>query len=205
MSIWDNFIGASVVFKIKTAPTNSVFWEKEKTFPLLFIKHKTNPQFTLGVSAGIQQGIGEVICHYLSTLRFIATGLLLDTRLRKPLPQDLKDFFHLHILDSEQHHCMVQQISHLRSRARLVLILQQCLNQFTCFFTGKYAKGAINKQILTQRQMNEACNYAKSSLFFFFCHTGCLVSWGKWKKNTVTMLRVISCIAPATADLWYQI
>ena len=127
------------------------------------------------LTAGIQQGIGEVICHYLSTLRFIAAGLLRDTRLRKSLPQDLKDFFHLHILDSEQHHCMVQQISHLRSRARLVLILQQCLNQFTCFFTGKYAKGAINKQILTQRQMNEACNYAKSSLFFSSA-TGCLVS-----------------------------
>ena len=87
-----------------------------------------------------RQQIGEVIHHLPITLRFIATGLLLDTRLRKSLPQDLKDFFHLYILDPEQHHSMVQQISHLRSCTRLVLVLEQRLNQFTSFFTGLYAK-----------------------------------------------------------------
>lgn len=56
---------------------------------------------------------GKFIQLYVSTLRFTATGLLLDARLRKSLPEDLQDLFHLHILDSKQHHCMVQQISHL--------------------------------------------------------------------------------------------
>lgn len=111
--IRDSFIYLSVVIKIAT-----------NLFIVVLLGKKENIDATPR-----SRSIANRRSHPLPiTLRFIAASLLLDTRLRKSLPQDLKDFFHLYILDSEQHHSMVQQISHLRSCTRLVLVLEQRLN-----------------------------------------------------------------------------